>query len=37
MAYGNYSGAAYPAPSYYNGYNNGIPDQGNRFAGEFVI
>lgn len=35
MAYGNYGGVAYPAPNYYNGYNNGIPDQGNRFAGQY--
>lgn len=37
MAYGNYGGVAYPAPNYYNnGFNsNGIPDPGNRFAGQY--
>lgn len=35
MAYGNYGGVAYPAPNYYNGYNGVVPDQGNRFAGQY--
>lgn len=35
MAYGNYGGVAYPPNYYGNGFNGGVPDQGNRFAGQY--
>lgn len=35
MAYGNYGGVAYPPNYYNNGFNGGVSDQGNRFAGQY--